>query len=300
MSQHAPIAIPAEVRSRLKALRLVPRQARGAHGIGQHASRSRGAGLEFAQYRAYEPGDALRQIDWKLYARSDRFFVRESERESPITTWVLLDASASAAQADRARPDWSRLDHACATAACVVELALQQGDRFGAIVVNGHGVQVVPAGTGPRQRDRVHLLLRGVQAHGGWPPLDALRPVWERVQAGHLLVALGDGFDEANTVLLERLAAARREVLQVQLLSAEERDFPFAQGHRFEDPETGEALLGDGRAIRDGYLARFDQAQRALQARLQAAGIAHALGYLDQPLDTPLGVLFGTGRRAWA
>lgn len=84
MSPHAPIAIPADVRSRLKALRLL-RRAAGAQGIGQHASRSRGAGLEFAQYRAYEPGDELRQIDWKLYARSDRFFVRESERESPVT-----------------------------------------------------------------------------------------------------------------------------------------------------------------------------------------------------------------------
>lgn len=244
MTLHAPIAIPADVRSRLKALRLLPRRARGAHGIGQHASRSRGAGLEFAQYRAYEPGDELRQIDWKLYARSDRFFVRESERESPITSWVLVDASASAAQHDRARPGWSRLDHACATAACLVELALQQGDRFGVIAVNGHGVQLIPAGSGPRQRDRVHLLLRQLQTHGGWPPADKLRPVWERVQPGDLLVALGDGFDAAGTVLLERLAAARREVLQVQLLGADERDFPFTDGHRFRDPENRRGTAG--------------------------------------------------------
>ena len=298
MPPHAPIAIPADVRSRLKALRLLPRRARGAHGIGQHASRSRGAGLEFAQYRAYEPGDELRQIDWKLYARSDRFFVRESERESPITTWVLIDATASAAQHDRARPSWSRLDQACATAACLVELALQQGDRFGVIAVNGDGVQLVPAGGGPRQRDRVHLLLRQLQAQGGWPAVDVLRPVWERVQAGDLLVALGDGFDEAGTGLLERLAAARREVLQVQLLSADERDFPFTDGHRFRDPETGEELLGDGRALRADYLARFGQAQHALQARLHASGIAHAVGYMDQPLDAPLRLLFGPGSGA--
>ena len=295
MNRHAPIAIPADVRNRLKALRLAPRRASGAHGIGQHASRSRGAGLEFAQYRAYEPGDELRQIDWKLYARSDRFFVRESERESPVTAWVLVDASASARQHDRTRPDWSRLDHACATAACLVELALQQGDRFGVIALNGDGVQLLPAGSGLRQRDRVHLLLRQLRAQGGWPDVAALRPVWERVHAGDMLVALGDGFDEAGTALLERLAGARRDVYQVQLLSAEERDFPFTDGHRFYDPETGEELLGDGRALRADYLARFDQAQRTLQARLQAAGIAQAVGYLDQPLDTPLRALFGRG-----
>jgi uncharacterized protein (DUF58 family) len=298
VTSHAPIAVPADVRSRLKTLRLLPRRARGAHAIGQHASRSRGAGLEFAQYRAYEPGDALRQIDWKLYARSDRFFVRESERESPVTVWVLVDTSASATQADRARPDWSRLDHACATAACLVELALQQGDRFGLIAVGGDGVRLVPAGSGPRQRDRVHLLLRQLHAQGGWPATAALRPVWERVQAGDMLIALGDGFDDAGVDLLERLAAARREVMLIQLLSAEERDFPFTDGHRFHDPETGEELLGDGRAIRDGYLARFAAAQRALLARLQAAGIVAATGYLDQPLDAPLRTLFAPGSTA--
>ncbi len=84
--------IPADVRSRLQDLRLNSRRAIGARGIGLHRSRSRGAGLEFAQYRAYEPGDEPRQIDWKLYARSDRFFVREAERESPLTAWLLVDA----------------------------------------------------------------------------------------------------------------------------------------------------------------------------------------------------------------
>ncbi|MDX3931974.1 MAG: DUF58 domain-containing protein [Stenotrophomonas sp.] len=294
MDHNAPIALPADVRGRLKALRLQPRRAHGAHGIGQHASRSRGAGLEFAQYRAYEPGDELRQVDWKLYARSDRFFVRESERESPVTAWILIDASASASQRDRARPAWSRLDHASAVAACLVELALQQGDRFGLLAIGGSGVQLVPAGSGPRHRDRMHLQLRQLSATGMWPPADMLRPVWERVHAGDMLVALGDGFDEAGTQLLERLAAARRDVFNVQLLTAEERDFPFTEGHRFRDPETGAELLGDGRALRAGYLEHFAQARRALQARLQSAGIAHATGWLDEPLDAPLQQLFGT------
>ena len=90
--------IPPEVRARLPELRLGARRAVGYRGIGLHRSRSRGAGLEFAQYRAYEPGDEPRQIDWKLYARSDRFFVREAERESPLAVWLLVDASASMAR----------------------------------------------------------------------------------------------------------------------------------------------------------------------------------------------------------
>ncbi|WP_221285370.1 DUF58 domain-containing protein, partial [Xanthomonas campestris] len=159
MSIDVPALIPAALRSRLRGLQLHARNAQGQQGIGQHASRSRGAGLEFAQYRAYEPGDALRQIDWKLYARSDRFFVREAERESPLTLWLLLDATASAGQADQARPGSTRLQAMATLAACAAEVALRQGDQVGLFAVHGGGLVAVPAGGGPRQRDRLWLAL---------------------------------------------------------------------------------------------------------------------------------------------
>ncbi|WP_442682914.1 DUF58 domain-containing protein [Stenotrophomonas sp. JC08] len=297
MAPPVPPLIPADVRSRLRGLRLLPARASGSRGIGLHASRSRGAGLEFAQYRAYEPGDELRQIDWKLYARSDRFFVRESERESPLTVWLILDASASMRQADQARRDWTRLHAAKALAGCVAELALQQGDTFGLIAINGDGLQLLPAGNGLRQRDRLHLQLHGLQARGQWPDSGRLAPVWERIGAHDLVVMIGDGFDEAAIALAERLASAGRDVVHLQLLTVEERDFPFRDGHRFRDPETGQELLGDGPTVRAGYLARFAEARRTLDARLQAAGIRHDTAFLDEPVDAPLQRLFGTRGR---
>jgi uncharacterized protein (DUF58 family) len=283
-----PALIPADVRSRLRTLQLGTRRAAGGHGIGQHASRSRGAGLEFAQYRAYEPGDELRQVDWKLYARSDRFFVRESERESPLTLWLLVDATASAGQADLARPGVSRLDAIRTLAACTTEIALRQGDRFGLLAVQDDGLQLVPAGTGARQRDRVWLGLHALRAGGRWPAQQRLRPLWERIAPGDLVLALGDGFDDDALALFERLAAARREVLHLQVLGCDERDFPFAGGHRFRDPESGEELLGDAAALRADYLQRFAEAQRVRAARLQAAGIRHATTWLDEPADAGL------------
>lgn len=297
MAPPVPPLVPADVRSRLRGLRLLPARASGSRGIGLHASRSRGAGLEFAQYRAYEPGDELRQIDWKLYARSDRFFVRESERESPLTVWLILDTSASMRQADQARRDWTRLHAAKALAGCVAELALQQGDAFGLIAINGDGLQLLPAGNGLRQRDRLHLQLHGLQARGQWPDSGRLAPVWERIGAHDLVVMIGDGFDEAAIALAERLASAGRDVVHLQLLTVEERDFPFRDGHRFRDPETGQELLGDGPTVRAGYLARFAEARRTLDARLQAAGIRHDTAFLDEPVDAPLQRLFGTRGR---
>jgi len=293
-----PALIPADVRSRLRTLSLRARRTAGQQGVGLHASRSRGAGLEFAQYRAYEPGDELRQIDWKLYGRSDRFFVREAERESPLTLWLLLDASASAGQADLARPAYTRLDALRGVAACAADIALRQGDRFGLIVFGGDGVHLVPAASGARQRDRLWLSLYGLRAQGGWPPLAQQRVAWERSAADDLVLMLGDGFDDAGIALAERLAAARREVVQLQVLGADERDFPFRGGHRFRDPETGEELLGDAAALRADYLRRFGQAMREREARWQAAGIRHATQYLDEPLDAGLQRLFGA-EAAW-
>jgi len=285
--------IPPGVRSRLKSLRLTSRRAIGAQGIGAHTSRSRGTGLEFAQYRAYEQGDEPRQIDWKLYARSDKFFVREAERESPLALWILIDASASMTQADARRPGWSRLDAAKALAACLAELAIAQGDRFGLIALRDDGLRMVAPGAGPRHRDRLLIELHALIAGGGFPEPARLVPLWERIGAQDLVVMLGDFFDEGAVALVERLAAARREALVIQLLTAEERDFPFEGGHRFRDPETDEELLGDGTALRADFIERFAAARAALHARLDAAGIGHATYVLDEEVDEPLRRLFG-------
>lgn len=287
--------IPPEVRGQLRGLRIGSRRTAGGRGFGLHRSRERGAGLEFVQYRNYEPGDEPRRIDWKLYARSDRLFVRDAERESPLAVWVLMDTSASMGQADSARPDWSRLDAAKALAACVFEIARGQGDPFGLALAGGEGFTLLPPAAGMRQRDRLLLALRGARAAGTLPDEARLAPLWQRTGPGDVVIALGDFFDPAAAVLLERLAATRREVLAIELLTAEERDFPFRDGRLFRDPETGRELPGDGPAMRQGFLDRFGAARRALAARFDAAGIRHAAHVIDQPLERPLQRLFGGG-----
>lgn len=290
--------LPPDVRSRLRGLRLVTRRAVGSHGLGLHRSYSRGAGLEFAQYRAYEPGDELRQIDWKLYARSDKFFVREAERESPVAVWILIDASASMGQADATRPDYSRLDAAKSIAAAIAELAMQQGDRFGVMALGDGGLTLLPPATGLRQRDRLLLELLNVQPARGFAPESQLGPVWERIGAHDLVILLSDCFDEGAVALAEKLAAAGRETLVVEMLTVAERDFPFDGGYRFRDPETGDELLADGAALRSEFLTRFAEARAALHGRLEAIGIRHAAHVLDEPVDLPLRRLFAAHEAA--
>jgi uncharacterized protein (DUF58 family) len=292
-----PVRIPPQLRASLRELRLGVRRAAGGDGLGMHASRSRGAGLEFAQYRGYEPGDEPRRIDWKLYARSDRYFVRESERDSPLTIWLVIDASASMALFDRARPDFSKLDAAKLLAACVMELALRQGDRFGLIGLSADALRFVAEDAGARHRDRCLLELDQLGSGGLLPDAAQLRPIWERVRPGSLVLFLSDFFDDELAELAMRLSAARREVLTIQLLSAEERDFPFKGGQRFRDPETGNELRVDARATREDFIARFAAARAALAKRLTAAGVIHVEHVLDCSLDEPLRSLFGNAQR---
>jgi uncharacterized protein (DUF58 family) len=280
--------IPIDVRARLKALRLQARKISGAQGIGQHQSRSRGAGLEFSQYRAYEPGDEPRQIDWKLYARSDKFFVREAERDSPLIVWCVIDATASMAQSDAARPEWSRLQAAKSLTACVIELALKQGDRFGLIAISDKGLVIVNAGSGNRHRDQCLLELHKLNAQGSWPNETQCRPIWERVAANHLVVLLSDNYDEACVALAERLALAHRDVLNIQILTAEERDFPFRGSHRFHDVETQTELLTDAATARDNFITEFSAARKKLAARFTASGVTYTDYFLDLALDLPL------------
>ena len=253
--------------------------------------------MEFEQYRSYEPGDEPRRIDWKLYGRSDRCFVREAARDSPLTIWILIDASASMTQADARRPDYSKLAAAKLIAACLGEIAESQGDAYGLIGLSGAGARLLPAGSGLRHRDRLWLALDTIDPSGNWPDEAGLRPVWERIEPAALVVILSDGFDPALPLLAARLAAAHRQVLSLGLLSCEERDFPFTGGFIFRDPETGAECRVDGAAARDEFLARFRNARLELERRLTFCGVRHVDHYLDEPPELPLHRLLGGEQR---
>lgn len=282
-----------ELQAALRGLSLRARHPQPGQNLGQHASPQRGAGREFAQYRAYEPGDEPRRIDWKLYARSDRLFVREAERDSPLTLWLLLDATASMAQTDRDAPQSAKWLRAQRLAAAMAQLAVAGGDRCGLAVLSGDRLQLQPAGSGLRQRDRLWLALAGIQPAGRWPNEDALRPLWSQIEPAALVLSMSDGFDEAWAPLLSRLAAAGREPRAIQLLCREEVEFPYRERLRFREPETGEERSLDAETARADYLRRFEAAQQALHTQLAAAGVPLAVHVGADALAAPLQAVFG-------
>lgn len=291
----SPLELPPDLRSRLRRLSLRPRRAASGTGFGLHAGRMRGAGTEFAQYRAYQQGDDVRRIDWRLFARSDHVFIRDAERESPAALWLVLDASASMRQADQDRPQWSRLDGAMRLSAALLEVAVRDGDRFGLVIVGAEGARATRLESGVRHRDRLlgeltRLTAQGVAAWSG--EFDRAAGRFSRES---IIAVLSDGFDDACIAAIARLARAGRDVALVQLLTADERDFPFRGGALFEDPETGNRLLGDGPGMRAAFLARFAEARALQAAQLRACGARRIEHFLDESADQPIRALFSPG-----
>lgn len=282
----------------LSGLHLAAARARGGLGSGRHASPLRGAGMEFSEYRAYAPGDPLRRVDWKLFARSDRYFVREAERESALTAWLLLDASASMAQADAARPAWTRLAAAQQFAAAIITLALRDGDRIGLWIGTPDGGRHWDAAADRRHGQRLRLALAAATARGAWPARARCAAMGARVRAGDLVVLLSDGFEEAATRWLADLSRRGAAAILLRIGTAEERDFPFRAGIELRDPESDDRIGTDAPRVRAEYLARFAEARDAQAAQLRSVGVTVADYVLDAPLLPVLRDLFGPAPRA--
>lgn len=290
--------IPPEVRARLKGLRITSRLTPNGQGLGLHAGRGRGAGLEFAQYRAYGQGDEPRHIDWKLYARSDRHYVRDASRDSPLSVWLVIDCSASMAQADPERADHARIDAARVLAACLIERAVQQGDSVGLITVGGATAQGLPAAPGSRHRDRLLLMLATLVADGRDGARAASPLLSAQIAPDALVLVLSDGFDPALLDRCQRLAAARRDLRLIRILTVGETRFGFSGSPRFIDPETGRSRTLDADGARAHFLERFGAARRAMLRELATHGVIAVEQILDQPPDAALQALFAARGRS--
>lgn len=250
------------------------------HGV--QPSQQRGVGVEFSQYRAYEPGDDPGRIDWKLHARSDRYFVREAERESETDIWFVLDCSGSMAQRSEAGA-WDKFEYARFLVATLAWLAHRQGDRVGLLALGEEGPSLVPAAGGDRQWHRILKALQVLRAAGPFHAGGAVA----RLQAAGLVFAVSDFHERSGeiTEFVAGLSTSRNEVAALRLLCADERTFPYRGPVRFEDIESGESVLVSARTARDLYLERFRQREERLGEALAASEVSLDSFDIDQPLD---------------
>jgi uncharacterized protein (DUF58 family) len=257
------------------------------HGIQQ--SHQRGVGIEFSQYRAYEPGDDPGRIDWKLFSRSDRYFVREAERESEIAIWFVVDCSQSMAQQSESGA-WSKFDYARHLAATLSYIAQRQGDLTGLVSLSSATQDILPLAAGERQWFRILRQLHTLRTGDRFPDVQQLATHMARLQVPGMVFVLSDFYQVSDEItdFMRRVSGSRAEIVAMQLQSSDELEFPYTGAIRFEDLESGEQALVSGRATRETYLQALDDYQSRLRQDMLRLNVSlHSIN-IDQPMDAAL------------
>jgi len=279
--------------SRVKDLPLVAKTLAQGFLHGLHASMQRGVGIEFSQYRVYEPGDDLSKIDWKLFARSDRYFVREAERESDINVWFVLDASTSMLQKSHLSScanSWDKLEYARCLLATVAYLVQKQGDNVGLLALSSKNQAYLPALSGERHWQKILLELTRLKAAEVFPPFEQVAKQLGHMQNNGVIFIISDFHQQNNEIveLVGQLSNSRTEVVAIQLTCEDEEIFPYKGAVRFEDLETKEQILVSASQIKAKYFTEKLKYQADLLAQLAKNKVQHFVANIDEPLDQTL------------
>ncbi|AMV24492.1 hypothetical protein VT84_08850 [Gemmata sp. SH-PL17] len=241
------------VLSRIDRLELEARLAVEGYLAGKHRSPRQGLAVEFAQHREYAPGDDVKHIDWAVYARTKRYFLKQYEQETNLVAWLVVDASESMGYGSGTR---TKYDLASTAAAAMAYLVLQQADTVGlSLVANGVRAVLRPSGQMNQLREACRVMSSGPFPGGG----GIARGVDElagRTGRRGVVFLFSDLLDDVPDILaaLQHLRYQKHEVILFHTLDTAELDFPFRQTTLFRGLEGLPEILTDPSGIRDSYL----------------------------------------------
>ena len=254
---------------------------------GLHASPFKGQSVEFLQHREYVRGDDLRRVDWKVWGRQDRLYVKEFEEETNLRLALVVDASASM---DYASGPLSKYDCAATLAASLAWLALSHGDAAGCTVFDDRVRASVPARTKRSQLASVVEVLETPRGGRGTAFLPVLRSLAETLPRRGLVVVVSDLLGDRDGVFqgLRFLRRRGHDLVLLHVLDDDELEFPFDGPTRFEGLEIAAELACNPRALRAGYLAALEEFLAESRRRAAAARCDYSLVRTCEPLDAAL------------
>jgi uncharacterized protein (DUF58 family) len=271
--------------ARIQNLELLARTVVDGFINGLHRAPYLGFSLDFAEHRAYEPGDDLRRVDWRLWGRSDRFYVKQFEADSNANVVVALDVSRSMRFGSRGL---AKLDYGRFLAATLAYFSHTQRDRVGLVTFDAEVVDYVP----PSAAHLEFVLYALERATAGRPGALArpLLGVTERLRRRGIVALVSDLYDEPQAVVdaVKPLRYRGHDVIVFHLLDPAEIDFPFEEAASFEDLETGARLPVVPDALREPYRALVRAHVEALGRLFKDVRIDYALFNTAVPLDYAL------------
>jgi len=245
-----------QVVARLTRQTLQARQPMVGNVSGQHQSPHRGSSVEFAEYRKYAPGDDIRRLDWRVYGRTDRFYIREFEADTNLRCYLVLDCSGSM---EFGTP--SKLDYARRLIATLAYLLVQQGDAVGLHCSGERAICEIAPRRNPAHLKDVFQALTQVQAAGktGW--VQSLHTLAEKIKSRALVMLFSDLFCEVEALVhsLQHLRFQKHDLAVFHLLDRRELDFNFDRPVRFVDLELSGSLLSEPALIRRHYLTQMKE-----------------------------------------
>ncbi len=277
--------------ARLESLQLRARIAADGALTGLHRSPHHGASVEFAEHKEYAPGDEIRHIDWKVVAKSDKYYVKRYEQETNVHATLLIDNSSSMRYRSPDAP-CSKWEYASTLAASLSYLLLRQQDAVG-MVIGGERVDVwIP----PRNRythlmHLCELLVRSEpEREVGTNLLAGVTHVLEVSRQRGLVFVISDFLDTEPHFfnVLKQLASRRRQVQVLQILDPWELSFPFEDMTIFRSLESGREILAEPRVMRDAYLRGIDRFVKSLRQNCLENRLDYRLFTTDEPLKTSL------------
>jgi uncharacterized protein (DUF58 family) len=270
--------------ARIRSLELQARQTVEGFITGGHKSRQHGFAVEFAQHREYAPGDDIRHVDWKVVARTERFYLKQYELETNLVCWLLVDASDSMRYGSG---DRTKYQLACIAAASLGYLVVQQTDSIGLAVFDSQVRQFLrPASQATHLKDVCRVLVGGPSEEKSRIGT-VLHEAADRFTRRGVVAIFSDLFDDPAEILagLKHLKYLRHDVIVFHVLDGAEIDFPFRQSTLFHGLEQLPDLLTDPLGVRESYLNEFN----AFRKELQTGCRLHNIDYVELRTDRDLG-----------
>ena len=254
---------------------------------GINKSTVKGQGLEFSQYRSYQPGDDLRSLDWKMFARSDRYYIRESEVETNIAVRFLVDASASMNHSDG---NFTKIEYARYLVACLAYLANLQGDAIGLYIFKDTGLFSMVAKQDYQHLARLFFQLEQLKPEGTFTKPIHYKEIFSGTQRRELLVFVTDLYQSNEEIfsLLDTLGTLRHEIIVFHLLARNELDLDFKGYTTFEDLETGEIIQIDQAKARANYKDKLASYLEETRMKMLDRRIYYRTLITDESIDQAL------------
>ena len=295
MTETRELADP-EFFSRLDGIELRARSVVEGFLHGLHRSPYVGFSVEFASHHEYVPGDDPRHINWKIYARQHRLYVKEFDGDTNLNLYVLLDVSGSMACASLGR---SKLSYAATLAAALAHLAIRQHDAAGVTLFADSVLASLPPRATANQQQEILGLISSVVPRA---PTDAGRAIHQAAELCRkrgLVAVISDCFDDIPRIMdgLDHLLFLKHEVMLFQVLDPWERDLPLEGNVRFRDLETGETLTTLSEGVRDSYRKAVRDWLTELDRECLSRGIDRVELTTNDPLDRALMDYFVRRRR---